>query len=136
MAKGEGSSKGLVRNLGLVGAVAVSLAVVGPSMSVSLNPQAMAEQVDDRDRATDLFGHAWGFRLTDMLGPTTARETATAPTSPRFRTRPFFDPSPLTMAEDPNAAQRAMPARFEHRGSGSSKGGSGVYCVRGFSREI
>ena len=36
---------GLVRNLGLFGAVAVSLAVVGPSMSVSLNPQAMAEQV-------------------------------------------------------------------------------------------
>ena len=36
---------GLVRNLGLLGAVAVSLAVVGPSMSVSLNPQAMAEQV-------------------------------------------------------------------------------------------
>jgi len=34
-----------VRNLGLFGAVAVSLAVVGPSMSVSLNPQAMAEQV-------------------------------------------------------------------------------------------
>ena len=36
---------GLVRNLGLFGAIAVSLAVVGPSMSVSLNPQAMAEQV-------------------------------------------------------------------------------------------
>ena len=35
----------LVRNLGLFGAVAVSLAVVGPSMSVSLNPQAMAAQV-------------------------------------------------------------------------------------------
>ena len=35
----------LVRNLGLFGAIAVSLAVVGPSMSVSLNPQAMAEQV-------------------------------------------------------------------------------------------
>lgn len=39
------SSRGLVRDLGLFGAVAVSLAVVGPSMSVSLNPQAMAEQV-------------------------------------------------------------------------------------------
>ena len=35
----------LRRDLGLVGAVAVSLAVMGPSMSVSLNPQAMAEQV-------------------------------------------------------------------------------------------
>ena len=43
-ASGHGAS-GLVRNLGLLGAVAVSLAVVGPSMSVSLNPQAMAEQV-------------------------------------------------------------------------------------------
>lgn len=39
------ASPGLVRNLGLLGAIAVSLAVVGPSMSVSLNPQAMAEQV-------------------------------------------------------------------------------------------
>lgn len=41
----EGRPVGLVRNLGLLGAVAVSLAVVGPSMSVSLNPQAMAAQV-------------------------------------------------------------------------------------------
>lgn len=41
----HGVPAGLVRNLGLLGAVAVSLAVVGPSMSVSLNPQAMAEQV-------------------------------------------------------------------------------------------
>ena len=45
MNKGDAPAKGLVRNLGLLGAVAVSLAVVGPSMSVSLNPQAMAEQV-------------------------------------------------------------------------------------------
>lgn len=33
------------RNLGLLGAVAISLAVMGPSMAVSLNPQAIAEQV-------------------------------------------------------------------------------------------
>ncbi|MFM8518901.1 MAG: hypothetical protein ACKOB2_00590 [Solirubrobacterales bacterium] len=56
MTKGEGSSKGLVRNLGLVGAVAVSLAVVGPSMSVSLNPQAMAEQVGGSVPIVYLFG--------------------------------------------------------------------------------
>lgn len=36
---------GLQRNLGLFGAVAISLAVMGPSMAVSLNPQAIAEQV-------------------------------------------------------------------------------------------
>lgn len=41
----DGVPTSLVRNLGLFGAIAVSLAVVGPSMSVSLNPQAMAEQV-------------------------------------------------------------------------------------------
>lgn len=35
----------LRRNLGVVGAIAISLAVMGPSMSVSLNPQAIAEQV-------------------------------------------------------------------------------------------
>lgn len=56
MTKGEGSKKGLVRNLGLVGAVAVSLAVVGPSMSVSLNPQAMAEQVGGSVPIVYLFG--------------------------------------------------------------------------------
>ena len=33
------------RNLGVLGAIAISLAVMGPSMSVSLNPQAIAEQV-------------------------------------------------------------------------------------------
>lgn len=36
---------GLKRNVGVLGAVAISLAVMGPSMSVSLNPQAIAEQV-------------------------------------------------------------------------------------------
>ena len=36
---------GLRRNLGLLGLVAISLAVMGPSMAVSLNPQAIAEQV-------------------------------------------------------------------------------------------
>jgi amino acid transporter len=36
---------GLRRNLGLLGLVAISLAVMGPSMSVSLNPQAISEQV-------------------------------------------------------------------------------------------
>lgn len=35
----------LKRNLGVLGAIAISLAVMGPSMSVSLNPQAIAEQV-------------------------------------------------------------------------------------------
>ncbi len=33
------------RNLGLAGVIAISLAVMGPSMAVSLNPQAIAEQV-------------------------------------------------------------------------------------------
>ena len=36
---------GLRKNLGLLGLVAISLAVMGPSMAVSLNPQAIAEQV-------------------------------------------------------------------------------------------
>ena len=36
---------GLKRNVGVLGAVAISLAVMGPSVSVSLNPQAIAEQV-------------------------------------------------------------------------------------------
>jgi amino acid transporter len=35
----------LRKNLGVFGAVAISLAVMGPSMSVSLNPQAIASQV-------------------------------------------------------------------------------------------
>ncbi len=35
----------LRRNLGLVGAIAISLAVMAPSMAVSLNPQVIAEQV-------------------------------------------------------------------------------------------
>lgn len=35
----------LKRNLGLLGAVAISLAAMGPTMAVSLNPQAIAEQV-------------------------------------------------------------------------------------------
>lgn len=35
----------LRRNLGVLGAIAISLAVMGPSMGVSLNPQAIAEQV-------------------------------------------------------------------------------------------
>lgn len=35
----------LRRNLGLVGAIAISLAVMGPSMAVSLNPQAIAGEV-------------------------------------------------------------------------------------------
>lgn len=35
----------LKRNLGLLGAIAISLAAMGPTMAVSLNPQAIAEQV-------------------------------------------------------------------------------------------
>jgi amino acid transporter len=35
----------LRKNLGLLGLIAISLAVMGPSMAVSLNPQAIAEQV-------------------------------------------------------------------------------------------
>ena len=35
----------LKRNLGVLGAIAISLAAMGPTMSVSLNPQAIAEQV-------------------------------------------------------------------------------------------
>lgn len=35
----------LKRNLGVLGAIAISLAVMGPSMAVSLNPQAIADQV-------------------------------------------------------------------------------------------
>jgi amino acid transporter len=35
----------LRKNLGLLGLVAISLAVMGPSMAVSLNPQAIAQQV-------------------------------------------------------------------------------------------
>ncbi len=35
----------LKRNLGVAGGIAISLAVMGPSMSVSLNPQAIADQV-------------------------------------------------------------------------------------------
>jgi len=33
------------RNLGLIGAIAISLAAMGPTMAVSLNPQAIAQQV-------------------------------------------------------------------------------------------
>jgi amino acid transporter len=35
----------LKRNIGLIGAIAISLAAMGPTMSVSLNPQAIADQV-------------------------------------------------------------------------------------------
>jgi len=35
----------LKRSLGLVGAIAISLAAMGPTMAVSLNPQAIAQQV-------------------------------------------------------------------------------------------
>ena len=36
----------LKRNLGVFGAIAISLAAMGPTMSVSLNPQAIAQQVN------------------------------------------------------------------------------------------
>ena len=36
----------LKRNLGVLGAIAISLAAMGPTMSVSLNPQAIAQQVN------------------------------------------------------------------------------------------
>ncbi len=35
----------LRRNLGLIGAISISIAVMAPSMAVSLNPQVIAEQV-------------------------------------------------------------------------------------------